>query len=97
MSETHEAEAPSDHDPFPVALNAIQTIVTIENAPYLDVMLLNSRIHHEYREICLQKLSAIVSCQDTYRLCEKSYAFDPLPPKLQRCPSARQDRHNLAL
>jgi hypothetical protein len=77
VSETHEPEIPSYHDPDSVALNAIQTTITLENAPHLDVMLVNSQIHLEYLETCLQKLSAIVRCEETYKVFEKSVHSTP--------------------
>lgn len=82
VCETHEAETPSYLDPDSVALNAIKTTFTLENAPHLDVMLVNSQIYHEYRETCLQKLSAIVRCEVTDKVFEKSRAFYPPPPKM---------------
>jgi hypothetical protein len=82
VSETHEPETPSYHDPDAVLLNAIRTTITLENAPHLDIMLVNSQVHHEYRETCLQELSARVRCEGTYRVFKRSRAVNPLPPKL---------------
>jgi hypothetical protein len=82
VCESHEAETPSYDGPDYVTLRAIRTTITLENAPYLDLMLVNSQIHDEYRESCFQKFSAIVQCKVTRTHVQKSRAINPSSPKM---------------
>ncbi|KAF3008438.1 hypothetical protein E8E13_003001 [Curvularia kusanoi] len=59
--------------------DVIHTTITVENAPCMDVMLVNSQIHQEYRDFCIPKLSASICCSCIAQLIERVTAMKSLP------------------
>lgn len=78
-------------------LGGNETVVELENAPCLNVMLINSQIYHEYRETCLRKLAANIDNNDPYTIGKKILEVDDLEGDFRYTYERRAELDNEAL
>ena len=72
-------------------------MVELENAPCLNVMLINSQIYHEYRETCLRKLAAKIFIVTVTIVFERILEIDVLVDNFRYTDERRAELDNEAL